>query len=78
MRHRPPEFDLDHDEERVRAGLPRLDEGALERIEARLRGAFRAGEGAVIAPAEVEALLAALDTLHALSNDEPDEEPDDE
>ena len=69
MRHRPPEFDLDHDELRAEDGLPRLDENMLTRIEARLQLAFRTGEGAVIAPAEIEALLAALHTLHALSND---------
>jgi hypothetical protein len=69
MRHRPPEFDLDHDEARAEAGLPRLDDSTLERVDARLRAAFRAGEGAVVAPSEVEALLAALDTLRALSNE---------
>jgi hypothetical protein len=68
---RPPDFDLDHDEARVDAGLPRLDDGALERIEQRLRAALRAGEGAVIAPGEVEALLAALDTLRALEGAAP-------
>ena len=69
MRHRPPEFDLDHDELRAEDGLPRLDENMLTRIEARLQLAFLTGEGAVIAPAEIEALLAALHTLRALSND---------
>jgi hypothetical protein len=66
MPRRPPEFDLDHDALRADAGLPRLDEDALARLEARLRAAFRAGEGAVIAPREVEPLLAALETLRAV------------
>jgi hypothetical protein len=63
---RPPEFDLDHDVLRADAGLPRLDEDALSRLEARLRAAFRGGEGAMIAPREVEPLLAALETLRAV------------
>ena len=66
MPRRPPEFDLDHDALRSDAGLPRLDEDALSRLEARLRIAFRDGEGAVIAPREVEPLLAALETLRAV------------
>ena len=66
MPRRPPEFDLDHDPLRADAGLPRLDEDALTRIEARLRAAFRAEEGAVIAPREIEPLLAALETLRAV------------
>ena len=65
---RPPEFDLDHDALRADAGLPRLDEDALARLEARLRAAFRGGEGAVIAPREVEPLLAALETLRAVGD----------
>ncbi len=86
MPRRPPEFDLDHDPLRADAGLPRLDEDALTRIESRLRAAFRAGEGAVIAPREVETLLAALETLRAVgeagragfANDEVDGDEDDD
>lgn len=82
MPRRPPEFDLDHDARRAECGLPRLDEDALARLEARLRDAFRAGEGAVIAPREVEPLLAALDTLRALEGESvplaPTDEDDDD
>ncbi len=85
MPPRPPEFDLDHDPLRADAGLPRLDDDALTRIEARLRAAFRTGEGAVIAPREVEPLLAALETLRAVgeasragfANDDVDDDEDD-
>jgi hypothetical protein len=63
MRRRPPEFDLEYDEDRAEGGLPRVDEASLARIEARLRTASRAGEGAAVSPVEVEVLLAALDAL---------------
>ncbi len=83
MRHRPMEFDLDHEAGRVEDGLPRLDDDTLTRIEARLRVAHGAGGTVEIAAVEVEALLAALDTLRRLSNEGPraalveddDEEP---
>jgi hypothetical protein len=63
MGRRPPEFDLEYDERRAEAGRPRLDAGSLARVEARLRTAARAGEGADVSPLEVEVLLSALDAL---------------
>ena len=65
------EFDLDHDPVRVEAGLPRVDDSALARTEARLRAAYAERAPITLAASEVEALLAALDTLRSLSSEAP-------